>query len=156
NGEVSEHHSHLAMSSRRVGSVAERLTKADPNNAGWQRDLSVPYEKVGDVLVAQGGLTGALKSYGDSLAIRDRLTKADPNNAGWQYDLGISNERIGDVQIAQGDVAAALKSYEARRNIISGLAKLDFVQFMRPGQAHPPCDSRFGLEFLCYLGAAGT
>ena len=34
--------------------------------------------------------------------------------------------------------------------------ELDFVQFMRPGQAHPPCDSRFGLEFLCYLGAAGT
>ncbi len=34
--------------------IRERLAKADPENAGWQRDLSVSYEKVGNVLVAQG------------------------------------------------------------------------------------------------------
>ena len=64
--------------------MRDRLAKADPNNAGWQRDLSVSYNKVGDVLVAQGNLPEALKSYQGSLAIRDRLAKADPNNAGWQ------------------------------------------------------------------------
>jgi hypothetical protein len=30
--------------------IAERLAKADPGNAGWQRDLSVSYSKVGNVL----------------------------------------------------------------------------------------------------------
>ena len=34
----------------------ERLAKSDPGNAGWQRDLSVSYDKVGDVQVAQGNL----------------------------------------------------------------------------------------------------
>ena len=34
--------------------ISERLAKADPGNAGWQRDLSVAYEKVGDVLKAPG------------------------------------------------------------------------------------------------------
>ena len=47
----------------------ERLAKSDPGNAGWQRDLSVSYDKVGDVQVAQGDLPAALKSYRDSLAI---------------------------------------------------------------------------------------
>ena len=36
---------------------------ADPTNAGWQRDLSVSHNKVGDVLLAQGDLAGALKAY---------------------------------------------------------------------------------------------
>ena len=30
--------------------IADRLAKADPGNAGWQRDLSVSHEKIGDVL----------------------------------------------------------------------------------------------------------
>ena len=41
--------------------IARRLAAADPGNAGWQRDLSVSYNKVGDVLVAQGNLREALQ-----------------------------------------------------------------------------------------------
>ena len=89
----------------------ERLAKSDPGNAGWQRDLSVSYDKVGDVQVAQGDLAGALKSYRDSLAITERLAKSDPGNAGWQRDLSVSYNKVGDVQMAQGDLAGALKSY---------------------------------------------
>jgi hypothetical protein len=32
------------------------LAKSNPSNVGWQRDLSVSYEKIGDVQVAQGDL----------------------------------------------------------------------------------------------------
>jgi predicted negative regulator of RcsB-dependent stress response len=49
---------------------------------GDERDLSVAYERIGDVLVAQGNLPEALKSYQADLAITDRLAKADPGNAG--------------------------------------------------------------------------
>jgi hypothetical protein len=31
--------------------IRERLAAADPSNAGWQRDLSVSQNKVGDVLL---------------------------------------------------------------------------------------------------------
>jgi tetratricopeptide (TPR) repeat protein len=34
--------------------IAERLAKSDPGNAGWQHDLLVSYSKFGDVQVAQG------------------------------------------------------------------------------------------------------
>ena len=41
----------------------ERLVAADRSNARWQGDLSVYYEKVGDVLLAQGKLDEALQAY---------------------------------------------------------------------------------------------
>jgi hypothetical protein len=38
----------------------------------------VSYLKIGDVLVAQGNLPEALKSYRDDNAIMERLAKSDP------------------------------------------------------------------------------
>ena len=40
--------------------IAEKLAAADPGNAQWQRDLSVSWDKLGDVRLAQGDLAGAL------------------------------------------------------------------------------------------------
>ena len=68
------------------------------------------YNKIGDVLVAQGNLAEALTSFRDGLAIRDRLAQADPGNAGWQRDLSVSYNKIGDVLKAQGNLAEALTS----------------------------------------------
>ncbi len=110
---------------RQAGAIADRLAKADPGNAGWQRHLSVSYDKIGNVLVAQGTLPEALKSYRDSLAIRDRLAKADPGNAGWQRDLSVSYDKIGDVLVAQGNLPEALKSYRDGLAIADRLAKAD-------------------------------
>jgi tetratricopeptide (TPR) repeat protein len=85
----------------------------DPGgNAGWQRALSVSYNKVGDVQRAQGTLPEALKSYRDSLAIADRLAKADPGNAGLQRDLAVSNERLGDIYARQGQTQEAVASFK--------------------------------------------
>ena len=103
----------------------ECLAKADPGNAGWQRDLSVSHDQIGDVLRAQGNLPAALDSYQASLAIADRLAKADPGNAGWQRDLSVSHDRIGDVLVAQGNLPAALDSYQASLAIRDRLAKAD-------------------------------
>ena len=105
--------------------IADRLAKSDPGNAGWQRDLSVSYDKVGDVLVEQGDLAGTQKSYRDSLAIRDRLAKSDPGNAGWQRDLSVSYDKVGDVLVEQGDLAGAQKSYRDSLAIRDRLAKSD-------------------------------
>jgi tetratricopeptide (TPR) repeat protein len=75
--------------------IRERLAAADRSNTLWQRDLSVSYNKVGDVLVAQGKLDEALKAYRDGLAIRERLAAADRSNTQWQRDLQYSIGRIG-------------------------------------------------------------
>ena len=77
--------------------------KADPGNAGWQRDLSVSHDRIGDVQQAQGDLAAALTSYQASLAIRERLAKADPGNAGWQRDLALSYGRVAVVDDYVGE-----------------------------------------------------
>jgi len=63
----------------------------------WQRDLSVSHDRVGDVLVAQGNLPGALEAFRRSLALRERLAAADPGNAGWQRDLWVSYWRLAQM-----------------------------------------------------------
>jgi hypothetical protein len=35
----------------------------DPGNAGWQYDLGISNERIGDVLMAQGNIAEAFKSY---------------------------------------------------------------------------------------------
>ena len=62
--------------------IRNRLAQSDPGNAGWQRDLSVSQDRIGDVQVAQGNLPAALTSYQASLAIRNRLAQSDSGNAG--------------------------------------------------------------------------
>jgi hypothetical protein len=54
----------------------------------------VSYNKIGDVLVAQGNLAEALKSFRDGLAIRERLAQSDAGNAGWQFDLVVSHWQL--------------------------------------------------------------
>ena len=66
--------------------ISERLAKADPGNAGWQRDLSSRIQGRRHAEGSQGTLPDALKAYRDSLAITERLAKADPGNAEWQRD----------------------------------------------------------------------
>ena len=43
---------------RRPRDRRDAWRRRDPGNAGWQRDLSVCYNKIGDVLLAQGDLRG--------------------------------------------------------------------------------------------------
>ena len=105
--------------------VADRLAKANPGDAGWQRDLSLSHEQIGAVLQNEGNLPGALASYRASFAIAERLAKADPGNAGWQSDLSVSLIQIGDVQLDQGNLPGALESYRASLAIAERLAKAD-------------------------------
>jgi hypothetical protein len=77
----------------------ERLAKADPGNAGWQRGLSVACNKVGNVRVAQGHLADALEAYRDCLAISERLAKDNADNVRSQLDLVLSHwmlAKLGD------------------------------------------------------------
>ena len=82
------------------------------------------YNKIGDVLVAQGKLDEALKSYRDSLAIVERLAASDRSNTGWQRDLSVSYNKIGDVLVAQGKLDEALKSYRDSLAIIEPPGRL--------------------------------
>lgn len=103
--------------------VFESLTKQKPDDTGFQRNLAVVDEHVGDVLVAQGHLSEALASYQAQLAILDRLANSDPRNAGWQRDLSVAYNKVGDVYSAQSRLPEALASDQASLAIRDRLAK---------------------------------
>jgi tetratricopeptide (TPR) repeat protein len=108
----------------RTGNLAEArkaflwaLTAA--RDAGFQPNIAASYDRIGDVLVAQGDLPGALVEFRAGMAIRKALADADAGNAGWRRDLSVSHNNIGDVLVAQGRSArcALANSAPAWRSI---------------------------------------
>ena len=89
--------------------IADRLAGSDPGNAGWQRDLSASYDRVGEVQKAQRHLPEALASYQVSLTIGSRLAKADSSNARWQHDVSVTYAKIADAFLNLSDLRKHLR-----------------------------------------------
>lgn len=73
----------------------ERLVQAEPDQADYQRNLSVSYDRVGDVYQDLGQGEKARDAYQKALRIRERLAKAEPDRADYQVDLVNSLYRVG-------------------------------------------------------------
>jgi len=80
-----------ALKTFRDGSGCRASGTGRPGNAGWQRDLSVSYNKIGDVLVDQGNLPEAVNRSATA-AIRERLAQAT-RQRGLQRDLSVPTSR---------------------------------------------------------------
>ena len=78
---------------------------------------------MGDVLVAQGNLPEARRSYRDGLIIAQRLAASDPGNAGWQRGLAVSYGKIADVAARKGARAEALDGFRRARDIVARLSR---------------------------------
>jgi tetratricopeptide (TPR) repeat protein len=101
------------------------LAKGDPESAVWQHDLSVSYDRIGELLDKKGDRDGALESFRKGLAIARALMLRDPDNVQWQWDLSASYDRIGDVLIGDGKLKEALASYRRSLLIAETLANRD-------------------------------
>jgi tetratricopeptide (TPR) repeat protein len=105
--------------------IAKRLAARDPNNAEWQRDLSVSYDRVGDIGAARGDRDGALKAFSDALEIAKRLAARDPEIAEWQRDIAYSYWRVGNMQKQSADTIGMLQSFQDALEICEKLTKKD-------------------------------
>jgi len=97
--------------------LIKRLAAADPSSASLQRDLSVSFNKVGEVLVAQGDLVGARARFQESLELIKRLAAADPSSARLQRDVWASMWRLvkfSDSGISWAAIAAAMEDMHRR------------------------------------------
>ncbi|MGH3822094.1 MAG: TIR domain-containing protein [Pseudonocardiaceae bacterium] len=70
-------------------------TQSEPGRPDYQRDLSISYNKLGDLYRALGHGDQALQLYQQSLDIADRLAQSEPGRADYQRDLSISYQRLG-------------------------------------------------------------
>src|SRR5258708_11055325 len=79
--------------------LARRLAQADPRDARAQRDLSVSYNKLGDVTLQFRQAKEAICFYQMDLDVSQRLAQADPRDAQAQRDLSVSYNKLGDVTL---------------------------------------------------------
>ncbi|MEJ2851873.1 MULTISPECIES: CHAT domain-containing protein, partial [unclassified Saccharothrix] len=105
--------------------IAVQRAVGNPDNAGYQRDLSISHDRLGDLAVARGDTNKAEQHYQTGLGIAQRLVTADPDNAEYQRDLSISHDRLGELAVARGDTNKAEQHYQASLDIRERLTSAD-------------------------------
>ncbi|MEM1294014.1 MAG: tetratricopeptide repeat protein [Verrucomicrobiota bacterium] len=73
------------------------FSRIHPDNAQYRRDLSVSYEKLGDVKLQLGQTEAALGHYDAALNVAEELVRLDPDNAEYRRDLWVSHWNFAKV-----------------------------------------------------------
>ncbi|MBU3915740.1 tetratricopeptide repeat protein, partial [bacterium] len=81
--------------------IREKLWKEDPGNADKARDLSVSYNKIGDIYLRMGDSRKALTSFQNDLEIAEKLWKEDHSFAKGM-DIVSSHYKLGELLYKTG------------------------------------------------------
>ncbi len=90
----------------------EAVTEQAPKDWGALRNLSVSYNKLGNLLRGLGQGAEARKFFEKALAIAERLARQEPDRADFQRDLSVSYNKLGDLLLGLGEGAEAREFYE--------------------------------------------
>jgi hypothetical protein len=108
-----------------VSQGLDNLPREVAAGAEVERERGVLSNRLADLALVRGDLTGAERAYRASLAVRERLAQADPSNAQWQRDLFVSLWRVADLSDRQGDRTAARSVAHRALGLAQRLAALD-------------------------------
>jgi tetratricopeptide (TPR) repeat protein len=97
---------------RKSAALFQRLAAAAPENADYAQNLSVSYNRLGDLAMSSGDPTAARRYFEDCLTIAKRLSVAAPANAVDARNLSTSYDKLGDLARSSGDPTAARRYYE--------------------------------------------
>jgi tetratricopeptide (TPR) repeat protein len=114
--------------------MSQRLSDTAPENADFARDLSISYNKLGDIEVSLGHAETALDYFRQGLSIRQRLSSAAPENADFARDLSMSYNKLGDIEVSLGHDWAALGYFRQALSIARRLSEAAPEHV--PGQSH--------------------
>jgi tetratricopeptide (TPR) repeat protein len=92
--------------------VLRRLTKTDPTNTEFRRNLALDLLALGDLTRDGDDLAAARKLYEESLSMSERLAEADPTNLSWQLGLVTVLNRLADVAGRLDDAGTAFRCHE--------------------------------------------
>jgi tetratricopeptide (TPR) repeat protein len=135
-GDIERERGHLddALATYREGrAIAENRAQADPANLGWQYDLVIGNERIGDLLMALGDHAGALKSYQAQQAVLSRMANSDAVGATTGQGVSAGSDiKAGDRQAAQDRPAQdhlldALTLHQASIANMARLAKVNIA-----------------------------
>lgn len=112
----------LEKTERALQTLEKRAHK-EPNRADYQSNLSVSYERMGDLLKALGRGEQTRQFFEKSLLIRERLAREEPNRADYQRNLAVSYNKLGDLLEDLGQGEQARQFYEKDLFIAERLAR---------------------------------
>jgi tetratricopeptide (TPR) repeat protein len=92
-----------AANYRQALTIREKLSKADPANLVWLRNLAFSYNNVASISWKLGDSTTAIDLYEKRYLISDRLYHADETNAYWRIDYGEALARYADILLNVSD-----------------------------------------------------
>jgi tetratricopeptide (TPR) repeat protein len=105
--------------------VFEQLSKEDPTNALYRRNIATKTYNIGWTFERLGYLDEAIKRADTALAIFEELSNADPANVSLKYDQSLALTLKASALEKRGDFTGALNQYRARRAILEKLADID-------------------------------
>ncbi len=105
--------------------IFQALAQTDPNSSQAKRDLSISYNRLGDVHLKLGATDKALQAYQKGLGLSEALAQADPNDAQAKRDLSISYNKLGNVHLQLGATDKALQAYQKDLEVSEALAQAD-------------------------------
>jgi tetratricopeptide (TPR) repeat protein len=97
---------------REARSFYAAIAATDADNNGWQRDLAVADEHIGDALDDLNRFEEALAAYQESFRLSKVLAARGPNIFIWQRDLVLIINRLADTLLSLSRPEEALKYYD--------------------------------------------
>jgi tetratricopeptide (TPR) repeat protein len=116
----------------------------EPERADYQRDLSVSYNKMGDLARVMGNGEAARRFFEESLQVRQRLVEREPERADYQRDLSVSYNKMGGLARAMGDGEDARRFFEQSLQVIQRLVERE------------PERADYQMDLVSYLVRFGT
>ena len=77
--------------------IRQALTKADPDNADWQHDLSASYAALAEAYRKMGKTADARAALASGHAIVATYAAKNPDSADWKKDLDWFNRQIAEM-----------------------------------------------------------
>ena len=89
--------------------IWERLVRADPEQARYQRSLADAYNQRA---MRESRAARAIEWHLKALPLREALVRRDPEDPGFRFDLGQTLNNLGVLLNEQGQVRESLAMYE--------------------------------------------
>lgn len=96
-----------------------------PEDFEWARDLSVSYNKLGDIYQLIGDAKKALSFFEKSKNIREELYRKEPHRTDLARDLAVSFTRMGSIRYLSGEIEKARESFIEALKILEKLREAE-------------------------------
>ncbi len=100
----------------------EALSRQDPDNGRWRRDLHLALGDLGEALGAQGELARSRDMLRRAETVARDLARRDPDDPVWAHDVAVARLALALAALRAGDKPAAVSDFRGAAAVLADLA----------------------------------